>query len=156
MSSRSSSRLSIFTGQLFQLYGKFVTKFTGKSNKVTILLYFKFVYLRELDLEKVNRGTVEKLSKHKALKKLIVHGCRNYDVFQDFKGLPQLLVVKGEIMGLKQMLGDIEDIDQNQSSLGSAGTSEKSSSSYNGSRLGSDDSRRRIHHSPSPIAVSEI
>lgn len=76
-------------------------------------------------------------------------------MFQDFKGLPQLLVVKGEIMGLKQMLGDIEDIDQPQSSLGSTGTSEKSSSSYNGSRLGSDDSRRRINHSPSPIAVSE-
>lgn len=65
---------------------------------------FQFVYLRELDLEKVNRGTVEKLAKHKQLKKLIVHGCRNYDVFQDFHGLPQLLVVKGEILGLKVSL----------------------------------------------------
>jgi hypothetical protein len=68
------------------------------ANSLTNL---QFVYLRELDLEKVNRGTVEKLSKHRNLKKLIVHGCRNYDVFKDFNGLPQLLVVKGEIVGLK-------------------------------------------------------
>ncbi|KAI6191403.1 hypothetical protein M3Y97_00224500 [Aphelenchoides bicaudatus] len=114
----------------------------------------QFVYLRELDLERINRGTVEKLSKHRALKKLIVHGCRNYDVFQDFRGLPQLLVVKGEIIGLKQMLGDV-DIEQNGSSLGSAGASEKSSSSYNGSRLSSEESQRRMHHSPSPIAVTD-
>uniref|UniRef100_A0A0N5CI10 Disease resistance protein n=1 Tax=Strongyloides papillosus TaxID=174720 RepID=A0A0N5CI10_STREA len=77
----------------------------------TVLSNLQFIYLRELDLEKVNRGTVEKLSRHKNLKKLIVHGCRNYDVFQDFKGLPQLLVVKGEIVGLKAMLGDIFDFD---------------------------------------------
>jgi len=115
----------------------------------------QFVYLREIDLEKVNRGTVEKMSKHRALKKLIVHGCRNYDVFQDFRGLPQLLVVKGEIIGLKQMLGDIGDLEQNGSSLGSAGVSEKSSSSYNGSRLGSEESQRKINHSPSPITVSD-
>lgn len=53
------------------------------------------------------------------------------------------------------MLGDIGDLEQNGSSLGSAGVSEKSSSSYNGSRLGSEESQRRMHHSPSPIAVSE-
>jgi hypothetical protein len=57
--------------------------------------------LRELDLEKINRATVERLSQHRHLKKLIVHQCRNYEVLQDFQNLPQLLVVKGEIQGLK-------------------------------------------------------
>uniref|UniRef100_A0A914YIC7 Uncharacterized protein n=1 Tax=Panagrolaimus superbus TaxID=310955 RepID=A0A914YIC7_9BILA len=68
-----------------------------------------FVYLRELNLERLNRATVEQLSRHNNLKKLIVHGCRNYEVLQDFHTLPQLLVVKGEIMGLKAMLGDLGD-----------------------------------------------
>uniref|UniRef100_A0AC35TTK8 Disease resistance protein n=1 Tax=Rhabditophanes sp. KR3021 TaxID=114890 RepID=A0AC35TTK8_9BILA len=77
----------------------------------TTLTNLEFIYLRELNLEKINRGTVEKLSKHKNLKKMIVHGCRKYEVLQDFKGLPQLLVVKGEIQGLKAMLGDIFDFD---------------------------------------------
>jgi len=66
----------------------------------------QFIYLRELDLEKINRGTVVELANHGRLKKVIVHGCRNYEVLQDFKNLPQLLVVKGEIIGLKAMLGD--------------------------------------------------
>jgi hypothetical protein len=57
--------------------------------------------LRELDLEKINRGTVVKMANHERLKKVIVHGCRNYEVLQDFHNLPQLLVVKGEIIGLK-------------------------------------------------------
>ncbi|KAL3088491.1 hypothetical protein niasHS_009942 [Heterodera schachtii] len=65
----------------------------------------EFVYLRELDLEKINRVTVERLSQHKRLKKMIVHGCRNYEVLQDFRNLPQLLVVKGDIQGLKAMIG---------------------------------------------------
>jgi hypothetical protein len=69
----------------------------------------QFVYLRELNLERLNRATVEQLSRHKNLKKLIVHGCRNYEVLEDFHTLPQLLVVKGEIMGLKAMLGDLGD-----------------------------------------------
>ncbi|KAI6173913.1 hypothetical protein M3Y98_01133400 [Aphelenchoides besseyi] len=120
----------------------------------------QFIYCRELDLERINRATVEKLSKHRALKKLIVHGCRRYEVLKDFGNLPQLLVVQGEIIGLKQMVGDIGELESAFSahSLGSAGQSEKSSSSCNGSRgsrLSSDDNRRRILHSPSPIAVSE-
>lgn len=61
----------------------------------------QFIYLRELDLEKINRGTVAELASHKNLKKFIVHSCRNYEVFEDFRNLPQLLVVKGEIFGLK-------------------------------------------------------
>lgn len=69
---------------------------------------FQFVYLRELNLERLNRATVEQLSRHRKLKKLIVHGCRNYEVLQDFHTLPQLLVVKGEIIGLKQMIGDMD------------------------------------------------
>ena len=68
----------------------------------------QFVYLRELDLEKLNRATVEKLAKLKKLKKLIVHGCRNFDALQDFRNLPQLLVVKGEIVGLK--VGEINGV----------------------------------------------
>uniref|UniRef100_A0AC34GVN6 Uncharacterized protein n=1 Tax=Panagrolaimus sp. ES5 TaxID=591445 RepID=A0AC34GVN6_9BILA len=72
----------------------------------------QFVYLRELNLERLNRATVEQLSRHNNLKKLIVHGCRNYEVLQDFHTLPQLLVVKGEIMGLKAMLGDLGDSPQ--------------------------------------------
>lgn len=32
---------------------------------------------------------------------MIVHGCRNYEVLEDFRNLPQLLVVRGEIIGLK-------------------------------------------------------
>ena len=31
---------------------------------------FQFIYLRELDLEKINRGTVVELANHKALKKV--------------------------------------------------------------------------------------
>jgi hypothetical protein len=72
----------------------------------------QFVYLRELNLERLNRATVEQLSRHNNLKKLIVHGCRNYEVLEDFHTLPQLLVVKGEIMGLKAMLGDLGDSPQ--------------------------------------------
>ncbi|CAD5229329.1 unnamed protein product [Bursaphelenchus okinawaensis] len=108
----------------------------------TKLSNLQFVYLRELDLEKVNRGTVAILSQHKKLKKLIVHGCRNYDVFQDFHGLPQLLVVKGEILGLKAMIGDV-DIDSKSGSL------DQSTSSYSGSQLSSDDHQKhRSSHSP--------
>ena len=81
------------------------------TNFVPIRL-FQFVYLRELNLERLNRATVEQLSLHKNLKKLIVHGCRNYEVLQDFHNLPQLLVVKGEILGLKAMLGDLGDSPQ--------------------------------------------
>lgn len=44
---------------------------------------------------------MEKLAKHARLKKLIVHGCRNFEALQDFSNLPQLLVVKGEVIGLK-------------------------------------------------------
>uniref|UniRef100_A0A914RWK4 Uncharacterized protein n=1 Tax=Parascaris equorum TaxID=6256 RepID=A0A914RWK4_PAREQ len=40
----------------------------------------QFIYLRELDLEKINRGTVVELAEHASLKKVIVHGCRNYEV----------------------------------------------------------------------------
>ncbi|CAD5234473.1 unnamed protein product [Bursaphelenchus xylophilus] len=112
----------------------------------TKLSNLQFVYLRELDLEKVNRATVAILSKHKNLKKLIVHGCRNYDVFQDFHGLPQLLVVKGEILGLKAMIGDV-DIDSKSGSL------DQSSSSYSGSQLSSDE-HQKLRSSPGPIAVN--
>lgn len=73
------------------------------------LPHLEFVYLRELDLEKINRATVEALSEHRHLRKLIVHGCRNYEALQDFHNLPQLLVVKGNIQGLKAMLGCDED-----------------------------------------------
>ncbi|CAJ0935084.1 unnamed protein product, partial [Mesorhabditis belari] len=70
----------------------------------------QFIYMRELDLEKINRGTVVELAAHKNLKKVIVHKCRNYEVLEDFRNLPQLLVVKGEIQGLKAMLGgDVEN-----------------------------------------------
>ncbi|CAD6194261.1 unnamed protein product [Caenorhabditis auriculariae] len=68
----------------------------------------QFIYLRELDLEKINRGTVVELANHKNLKKVIVHFCRNYEVLEDFRNLPQLLVVKGDIVGLKAMLGDFD------------------------------------------------
>ncbi|VDN85038.1 unnamed protein product [Brugia pahangi] len=61
-----------------------------------------FIYLREIDLEKINRGTMVELAQHPQLKKLIVHKCRNYEVFEDFHNLPQLLVVKGDIVGLKK------------------------------------------------------
>lgn len=37
---------------------------------------------------------------------MIVHGCRNYEVLEDFRNLPQLLVVKGEIVGLKVTLAN--------------------------------------------------
>jgi len=73
------------------------------------LLKLEFVYLRELDLEKINRQTVVELSKHRNLKKLVVHGCRNFEALQDFHNLPQLLVVKGDIVGLKAMLGDFDE-----------------------------------------------
>nr|CAD2158197.1 unnamed protein product [Meloidogyne enterolobii] len=69
------------------------------------LTKLEFVYLRELDLEKINRATVERLANHRRLKKLIVHGCRNYEALQDFHSLPQLLVIKGDIQGLKAMIG---------------------------------------------------
>uniref|UniRef100_A0A914H264 Uncharacterized protein n=1 Tax=Globodera rostochiensis TaxID=31243 RepID=A0A914H264_GLORO len=75
----------------------------------------EFVYLRELDLEKINRATVERLSQHKHLKKLIVHGCRNYEVLQDFQNLPQLLVVRGDIQGLKAMIGCEDDFPLSES-----------------------------------------
>uniref|UniRef100_A0A7E5A142 Leucine-rich repeat-containing protein 51 n=1 Tax=Panagrellus redivivus TaxID=6233 RepID=A0A7E5A142_PANRE len=75
----------------------------------TALPSLQFVYLRELNLERLNRATVEQLAVHPKLKKLIVHGCRNYEALQDFRNLPQLLVVKGEIVGLKAMIGDIGD-----------------------------------------------
>ena len=78
----------------------------------------EFVYLRELDLEKINRATVENLSKHRHLKKLIVHKCRNYEALQDFHNLPQLLVVKGDIQGLKAMIG-CEEMDEESSSSNS-------------------------------------
>ncbi|KAL6722739.1 hypothetical protein Aduo_017833 [Ancylostoma duodenale] len=69
----------------------------------------QFIYLRELDLEKINRATVVDLANHNTLKKVIVHGCRNYEVLEDFRNLPQLLVVRGEILGLKAMLGDFDE-----------------------------------------------
>ncbi|VDO58498.1 unnamed protein product [Onchocerca flexuosa] len=40
----------------------------------------QFIYLREIDLEKINRGTTVELAEHPQLKKLIVHKCRNYEV----------------------------------------------------------------------------
>uniref|UniRef100_A0A0N5AU04 F-box/LRR-repeat protein n=1 Tax=Syphacia muris TaxID=451379 RepID=A0A0N5AU04_9BILA len=64
----------------------------------------QFIYLRQIDLEKINRATVVELAQHPVLKKVIVHGCRNYEVLQDFQNLPQLLLVKGEIVGLKVKL----------------------------------------------------
>jgi len=131
----------------------------------------QFVYLRELDLEKLNRATVEKLAKHPRLKKLIVHGCRNFDALQDFRNLPQLLVVKGEIVGLKAMIGDIGDYNPSSNSSsttnstagGSAGsvahsssTSSAQRSSYvGGSRLSSAGPDDRLMHTPSPVAVSK-
>jgi hypothetical protein len=99
-----------------------------------------FVYLRELDLEKINRATVEKLSKHPRLKKLVVHGCRNYEALQDFHNLPQLLVVKGDIVGLKAMLGDLADYEPAVSS--------KSTSSS------ADSAGRSVQHSSSPLSLS--
>nr|CDP90785.1 Bm7785 [Brugia malayi] len=52
------------------------------------------------------------LAQHPQLKKLIVHKCRNYEVFEDFHNLPQLLVVKGDIVGLKAMIGDYPEPDE--------------------------------------------
>uniref|UniRef100_A0A1I8EPN6 Uncharacterized protein n=1 Tax=Wuchereria bancrofti TaxID=6293 RepID=A0A1I8EPN6_WUCBA len=72
----------------------------------------QFIYLREIDLEKINRGTMVELAQHLQLKKLIVHKCRNYEVFEDFHNLPQLLVVKGDIVGLKAMIGDYPGPDE--------------------------------------------
>ncbi|EFO25291.1 hypothetical protein LOAG_03195 [Loa loa] len=72
----------------------------------------QFIYLREIDLEKINRGTMVELAQHPQLKKLIVHKCRNYEVFEDFHNLPQLLVVKGDIVGLKAMIGDYPEPDE--------------------------------------------
>lgn len=90
----------------------------------------QFIYLRELDLEKINRGTVVELANHKCLKKVIVHLCRNYEVLEDFRNLPQLLVVKGEIVGLKAMLGDFEEEMQAQSTgISSSDSSMRSSTS---------------------------
>ncbi|GMR32902.1 hypothetical protein PMAYCL1PPCAC_03097 [Pristionchus mayeri] len=88
----------------------------------------QFIYLRELNLEKINRGTVVELANHKLLKKVIVHGCQNYEVLEDFRNLPQLLVVKGEIIGLKAMLGDF-DIDSTPSSGASDGQKDSMTSS---------------------------
>ncbi|GMT34019.1 hypothetical protein PFISCL1PPCAC_25316 [Pristionchus fissidentatus] len=95
----------------------------------------QFIYLRELNLEKINRGTVVELANHKLLKKVIVHGCRNYEVLEDFRNLPQLLVVKGEIVGLKAMLGDF-DIDATPSSGSSDGQKDSMSSSAASSTTG--------------------
>lgn len=39
---------------------------------------------------------------------MIVHQCRNYEAMTDFNNLPQLLVVNGEIQGLKMFIGDID------------------------------------------------
>ncbi|PAV85803.1 hypothetical protein WR25_14391 [Diploscapter pachys] len=94
--------------------------FSYMANKMPKL---QFIYLRELDLEKINRGTVAELASHKNLKKFIVHSCRNYEVFEDFRNLPQLLVVKGEIFGLKAMLGDLDAVDMAASSASSSGAS---------------------------------
>ncbi|VDK51313.1 unnamed protein product [Anisakis simplex] len=94
----------------------------------------EFIYLRELDLEKINRGTVVELAQHTALKKFIVHGCRNYEVLQDFKNLPQLLVVKGEIVGLKAMIGELDfDEPESASEASSQGKSKTVSSSESAS-----------------------
>ncbi|KAH7693115.1 Protein Y72A10A.1, partial [Aphelenchoides avenae] len=98
-----------------------------------------------------------RLSKHRNLKKLIVHGCRNYEVLQDFRNLPQLLVVKGEIAGLKGMLGDLLDFDNPSLSLhaahgeSSSAAQSEHSSSCNGSSLSAEDDR--VMNTPSPITV---
>uniref|UniRef100_A0A915DBX4 Uncharacterized protein n=1 Tax=Ditylenchus dipsaci TaxID=166011 RepID=A0A915DBX4_9BILA len=123
----------------------------------------QFVYLRELDLEKINRATVEKLSKHPRLK-------RNYEALQDFHNLPQLLVVKGEIIGLKAMIGDLGEYEAHSSgSADSSGqsipTSLKSSTSssgggagghYSSGRLNGEGDRdhQRLINTPSPLATS--
>uniref|UniRef100_A0AC34QLU8 Uncharacterized protein n=1 Tax=Panagrolaimus sp. JU765 TaxID=591449 RepID=A0AC34QLU8_9BILA len=88
----------------------------------------QFVYLRELNLEHMNRATVEQLSRHRNLKKLIVHGCQSFEVLQDFHNLPQLLVVKGDIIGLKAMIGDIDPMafETQRRSEGSVSTSSAS------------------------------
>lgn len=88
----------------------------------------QFIYMRELDVEKINRGTVVKLANHEQLKKVIVHGCRNYEVLQDFHALPQLLVVKGEIQGLKVMLGDCFYMEEENSVAESSSSSATSAS----------------------------
>ncbi|MFH4974727.1 hypothetical protein AB6A40_001436 [Gnathostoma spinigerum] len=85
----------------------------------------QFIYMRELDLEKINLGTVVELAEHQNLKKVIVHKCRNYEVFQDFQNLPQLLVVKGDIAGLKAMLGECLDF-MTDSSSRTASSSQRS------------------------------
>ncbi|UMM41948.1 hypothetical protein L5515_017977 [Caenorhabditis briggsae] len=100
--------------------------FSYMANKMPKL---QFIYCRELDLEKINRGTVVELANHPNLKKVIVHLCRNYEVLEDFRNLPQLLVVKGEIMGLKAMLGDFEEEIAKSTASSSAQSSEKSSHS---------------------------
>ncbi|KAI1724350.1 hypothetical protein Ddc_05581 [Ditylenchus destructor] len=144
----------------------------------------QFVYLRELDLEKINRATVENLSRHRQLKKLIVHGCRNYEALQDFRNLPQLLVVKGDIMGLKAMLGDMgeypEPSPQPSSSSGSEGrgsvpssasenhraasvedaefyrqSSTSTSTSNRPSMLGADEHDQRLVNTPSPVVGAQ-
>ncbi|KAK6766796.1 hypothetical protein RB195_026212 [Necator americanus] len=92
----------------------------------------QFIYLRELDLEKINRATVVDLANHNTLKKVIVHGCRNYEVLEDFRNLPQLLVVRGEILGLKAMLGDFEE-EQTGSSPASQSLSQSISQSISDS-----------------------
>ncbi|CAJ0947276.1 unnamed protein product, partial [Mesorhabditis belari] len=102
----------------------------------------QFIYMRELDLEKINRGTVVEFASHKNLKKLIVHMCRNYDVLEDFSQLPQLLVVKGEIMGLKAMLGNFDDeiteVSPGSDGTKSESTSQSEASSEKGSEKGSE------------------
>ncbi|NP_001368608.1 F-box domain-containing protein [Caenorhabditis elegans] len=100
--------------------------FSYMANKMPKL---QFIYLRELDLEKINRGTVVELANHPNLKKVIVHLCRNYEVLEDFRNLPQLLVVKGEIMGLKAMLGDFEEEIAKSTASSSAQSSEASAHS---------------------------
>jgi len=116
----------------------------------------QFVYLRELNLERLNRGTVEQLSRHKNLKKLIVHGCRNYDALQDFRNLPQLLVVKGDIVGLKAMIGDVEPqmMESQRRSEESVSTSSASvSDSDSGTGLVPENSANR--RSPLLLASSQ-
>lgn len=46
----------------------------------------QFMYIREIDMERVNHRTVERLAEHKLLKKVIVHQCRKIDVLQVSRG----------------------------------------------------------------------
>ncbi|TKR81262.1 hypothetical protein L596_015163 [Steinernema carpocapsae] len=129
------------------------------SYMATSMPKLQFIYLRELDLEKINRATVVELANHKSLKKVIVHGCRNYEVLEDFRSLPQLLVVKGEIVGLKAMLGDLIDYDdsfatdKNTSSSGTQSTSVSSSSKVSTASAELAALEISGQREPSPIAT---